>query len=302
MSIMKVFSTSLAILLSVNRNMLARGNSVLYGTNNGYDVGGDEPVCFLSEFGVPQTSSQNRTDFGSDPIRNGPSSFYDILEKGSSVESEGDVASIQAASQLIAELDDALFYQRLDLNRKVELLDACYNGTNVQVRALDLGANSSMYRGFPYSFRISLGMSATDILSSTNSSFITGVFFRLALCDALKAGYCNPVVANATDNNPTVVVVSNSSNHTLVGKVDRKRKMVFSPWVLPLTTYKSDPNQITLKPLDVRFQVPKATPAGVYRFVAHVLLVLLEHGATSEVKRLDMAAKGEVSCLECLLS
>ena len=387
-------ATLLLFLLHSHVIRVVVGFSV-YGTENGIDVDGDEPVCIFAELEAPYSDNGRQPTEGdqsdnedgdrseSDGDQQGPvavppaedSPIFGLIEDVNSVQDETDVDGIDAAAQILAELDDALFaaekafssgttssstessgtasprtssegpgstvstegsrgstgssstegsrgttgsssptssgessapgfrtrhLEGTDLDRQdVQLLSSCFNGTFVTLEALDLEQQSSLFRSLPYTFRLQVQTNASDLFPQPESdaSFSASLFFRFVLCNALKSGYCNPVVPDPKENdsNSTVVVLTDST--TLVGTVDKKRKMVFSNWALPSTTeVDADSRTVALDPVDVRLRVPRETPLGLYRLVVHTLLVMVANdGGEVTVKRLDTTAQGDVS-------
>jgi hypothetical protein len=125
------------------------------GTESGYDTGGDEPLCWSSEFST--------ADFDSDNITN-------HMER----------------------LNEEFF----ELANAVNLLPSCYNGTNLTVNPLNLGPNSEMLLGVPYTFRLELQMDLSVVnedISVDQLNGVTTMHFRLHFCDALQQGPCNPL-------------------------------------------------------------------------------------------------------------
>ena len=154
-------------------------NNPIFGTRNGYDQGGTEPLCWKTTW--PTTQRTNHS-----------------------------VA--QNRSNLI-EQSNAEMYA---LSQQSELLPECYSDTKLTVLSYTMGNSSSnsdkpqLFLGEPYTIQMELQMDFANLpmdgMTVTNGTTTNGttistplfpdmreVYFRLHLCDAIQQGFCNPI-------------------------------------------------------------------------------------------------------------
>jgi hypothetical protein len=143
---------------------------VVFGTENGYDVGGTDPLCWESRL------TANEVDFTT------------------SENNEED--SIETLNQELFDSDDP----------DVHLLPDCPNGTIVSVTPLDLDApllpsddkgENLLYTEQTYTFRLNIQLNMNNVVSAHNWTMPPNGFVfihcRLHLCDTTQQGFCNPL-------------------------------------------------------------------------------------------------------------
>ena len=145
--------------LESSSNMLAKKKKkVAFGTQNGYDAGGTDPLCWISPF------LKNET----------------ILSSGT-------------YNNEIELLNEQLFEDADGTN----LLPACPSSTSMTVTPLNINENTlEMLMGKPYDFLVELTMNLTELDGRVDVAALEGVasvHYRLHVCDAVRQGFCNPI-------------------------------------------------------------------------------------------------------------
>lgn len=234
----------------------------IYGTSNGYDNGGNAPICWISELPLPVTSNTNITT---------NSSAY-IFEED-------------------IEITTDLMYNEVQVKGSDEkvgtLLPACYEGLSLNVVPLNLPLDRIIEIGKDYTFLISISANFKQITEQLVYQDLNGtveIFVRLLLCDVMKQGFCNPL-RNTNDKeqelspSDTDIELAHSNNQTDESKYDYDSttvlkgildgSVIFTRWIhwtmndlsASNTSYKSDVN-ITLR-------LPEGSRVSNYFFIGH---------------------------------
>jgi len=176
----------------------------------------------------------------------------------------------------------------------VDLLEECFNGTNLQVRGLDLLEGSAAYREKWYTFGVSLQMNTGDAIAGNGPLHVQGIFVRFIMCNVLNMGFCNAVVETPSSINTTVLPISSNSTILLNGVVDSEQKMVFSSWAEPEISF-VDGFTVEVEDFEAKFQIPRETPPGLYRFVFHAVLIADGEDTTTTIDdvKVDAAGSGD---------
>ena len=231
---------------------------ILFGTENGYDVGGPEPLCWDAVFSTENSTAES--DFG-----NG-----------------------------IERLNEEFF----TLTDSANLMPSCFAGTNFSVTPLNLEAGNVMMMGKAYTFSLELEVDLNSINQRIRVRDYDGkveVYFRIHLCDALQ-GFCNPVVDSRTKDAAltradTDVVEDGSKieeftddedkwmyspNTTLIGLSDDDSNLkVYSRWC-KWTLFQEESSSVFKNSIDITLQVPRPENTALgklpYFFLGHAVL------------------------------
>jgi hypothetical protein len=239
------------LVLSLSLATLAQTARV-FGTVNGYDAGGTDPVCF--------TSKTNVTD-----------------------QSAGSLLSLQQGA-LLEDLNDGLFQGR---STEFELLPACFEGTDLDVEPLDLGADRLLETGLNYTFRVTLEFLLSQISDKIPKLSSSTVYVRFLLCEASTLGFCNPLQdTRELDRNLVPSETDFDADETdsfedganrwqyeqgkvLLGISDGP--FVLSRWVRTTLYQVETDSDLYKASVDITLQLPNGVRQGAYSFIGHAV-------------------------------
>jgi hypothetical protein len=248
--------------------------ATIFGTENGFDVGGTEPICFNSIL-----------DFTND------------LENNSS--------SNRTELPTLEESNENLFGGQ---RSSFEILRSCQDRTEIEVdTVLDLGEDRLLENGTNYTFRVKLQV----LLSELSNQIVlpiggnsTPVHLRLILCDTLQNGFCNPLQdTRELDQNlkpfQTDAGAAEELNFTegasrwdyeegktLLGIV--QEHLIMTRWVKWNLEQDKDNSDVYSMDVDIPLLMPRGTPRGEYFLIGHVVTSF--DVGDGLVYRLDVAA------------
>jgi hypothetical protein len=253
-----------------------------HGTLNGFDVGGPDSICFVSQLVTASSSG---------------------AANGLDVYGEHDE-------------NDVLFWNATQ--DEARLLPSCPLNTSLQVQgtAFDPQWPDTLFTGQPYDFQINLSMTipnASPLLVDFQRN--SRLHFRLVLCNALLRGSCSPVIdfnyqkviwdpysvqqnEHADDSNQEDK--RKEQTPLLTGVANTKQRAIASPFVryynedmvvLDTDSSTKEPQHQPMleAALKVQFQIPHNVQVGTYIFIAHAKL-LAKDSETDTLQRLDIAA------------
>lgn len=155
----------------------AASNVVVFGTYTGYDAGGCEPICWESQ--IPGTGQHN----------------FNATNK------------IELLNQKLFEQGD------------IQMLTMCYEGTNLTMKPLSFDASRTMLYDHTYTAQLDLQVDLAklnrNIIPEQMNAPEHEVYFRLHLCDAIRQGFCNPILD--TRNLDTSLTREESDEDTSLG-------------------------------------------------------------------------------------
>jgi hypothetical protein len=240
-----VLSLSLATLPVVQ-------SAPIFGTENGYDAGGTEPICFTSKINI---ANQSTTE----------------------------LQSSQKAS--LEDLNEELFQGQ---SSGFELLPSCFEGTDLDVEPLGLGVNRLLETGSNYTFRVTLQVLLSQINDKISQLTNSTIHVRFLLCDAIKQGFCNPLQdTRELDKNVVPSETDFDADETdsfedgankwryeqgkaLLGITDGL--IVLSRWVKWTLRQVETGSDVYKTSVDITLQLPKGIREGAYFFIGHVVM------------------------------
>jgi hypothetical protein len=261
--------------------------SVVFGTENGYDVGGTDPLCWESRL-----NSTAEVDFPTSVEKN----EYD---------------SIETLNQELFDSDDP----------DVQLLPDCPNGTIVSVTPLDLdaplvllsddkgGSDKVIYTEQTYTFRLNIQLNVSNLVANWTVPPDGFVFIhcRLHLCDTTQQGFCNPLAdtreRDATltradtdmggDNQSMPPLMSDkwaySEGTPLKGLTDKADgSKIYSRWIKWKLRQTNTDTDLYKTEVDMSLWLPKNTNPGVYFFIGHVVVDFKSEEESNTIRRIDI--------------
>jgi hypothetical protein len=225
----------------------------VFGTVNGYDAGGTDPICFTSKINVT-----DRFD--------------------------GGLLSSQQGN-LLEDLNDGLFKGQ---NTEFGLLPSCFEGTDLDVEPLDLGPDRLLKTGSNYIFRISLEVLLSQISEKIPQLSNSTVYVRFLLCEASILGFCNPLQdtreldrnlvpsetdldADETDSfEDGVNKWQYEQGQVLLGISDGP--FVLSRWVKSTLYQVETGSDLYKASVNITLQLPKGIREGAYSFIGHAVM------------------------------
>jgi 7 transmembrane sweet-taste receptor of 3 GCPR len=190
----------------------------------------------------------------------------------------------------------------------------CFNGTQMEVVPLDLADDRQLLTGQPHTFRLRIQANVSDINQQIAIHALNGrstIFFRLLLCDAIKKGFCNPLIDSRNIDSQlkpyqTDVGVTDESrdfpedasrwvydeNTTLRGLTEDDGVLVFSRWCRWSLKQVTPENPVFNATVDISLQLPEqGVRSGAYFFIGHTVLNfdLGGEGANATFQRVDVA-------------
>jgi hypothetical protein len=221
----------------------------LFGTENGYDAGGTDPICF--------TSKTN----GTAPIAGG------LLTGGLEV------------------LNYELFQGQ---DTEFELLPRCFNGTDLDVQPLDLGTDRVLETGSNYTFRVTLEVLLSQISDKIPQLSNSTIYVRFLLCNTIILGFCNPLQdTRELDKNlvPSETDFDADETDSFEDGGDRWRyeqgktllgisygPYVLSRWVKWTLDQVETDSQLYNTSVDITLQLPNGILEGAYSFIGHAVM------------------------------
>jgi hypothetical protein len=227
--------------------------ALIFGTENGYDAGGTDPICFTSKLNLA-----NRRTLA-----------LHSSQKGS----------------LLEDLNEHLYESE---NTEVELLRSCFEGTDLDVEPLDLGADRLLETGSNYTFRVTLQVLLSQISDTIPQLGNSTIFVRFLLCDAIKEGFCNPLQdTRQLDKNLRPFDTDFDADETdsfkdgankwqyqegkvLLGIPDGL--IVLSRWVEWTLREVETDSDLYKSSVDITLQLPEGIKGGGYFFISHVVM------------------------------
>jgi hypothetical protein len=266
----KARSITMALfLLILSLSLLATlvQSAPIFGTENGYDAGGTEPICFTSKINIA-----NRSTTELQPSQK---------------------ASLEA-------LNEELFAGQ---SSGFELLPSCFEGTNLDVELLGMGMDRMLETGSNYTFRVKLEILLSQISDKIPQLINSTIHVRFLLCDAIKQGFCNPlqdtreldknVVPSETDfdadEKDSFEVGANKWRYeegkALLGITDGF--IVLSRWVKWTLREVEKGSDLYKTSVDITLQLPKGIREGAYFFIGHAVMNFEVGGGV--IERVDVA-------------
>eukprot|EP00978_Attheya_sp_CCMP212_P029521 scaffold105105_cov62-Attheya_sp.AAC.2 len=267
-----LYHVGILFLLVVCLLPLTVQTTTIFGTENGFDVGGTEPIC-----------------------------FHSILNFTNDLQNEN-------STELIPTLQDSNENLFGGKRSSFEILRSCQDRTEMEVETvLDLGEDRLLENGRNYTFRVKLQVLLSElsnqiVLPTGNNS--TPVHLRLILCNALQNGYCNPLQdTRELDQNmkpfQTDAGAAKELNFTegasrwdyeegktLLGIV--QERLIMTRWVKWNLEQDKDNSDLYSMAVDIPLLMPRGTPRGEYFLIGHVITSF--NIGDGLVYRLDVAA------------
>jgi hypothetical protein len=257
-------------------------SKTVLGTNDSFDVGGFEPMCYVSRV----------------------NSTFNLTQSGSGNNTNGSLFSDNSFSLINNEVDKNIV--ACDL----VLLAQCFNGTNMTIANLDIlelnhqnmteeqiqqaaldrqNNNYKIIKGSVYRFRILMRVDLNQVNSNINISAVGNnltMHTRITMCDALRLGYCNPVQPTEeldatvtpmdTDVGATTIPPSHDRWAYEEGTVLRALRVddsrVVSRWVRWSMTEEQPGSSVYTTSLEISFTVGDAIDDGAYFFIGSVVM------------------------------
>jgi hypothetical protein len=220
----------------------------IFGTENGYDAGGTEPICFTSKLNLANRSTDS--------------------QKGS-----------------LEDLNEELFEGQ---STEFELLRRCFEGTDLDVEPLGLAGDRLLETGSNYTFRVTLQVLLSQISDKIPQLGNSTIFVRFLLCDAIKQGFCNPLQdTRELDQNvrPSDTDFDASETDSFEGGDNKWRYqqgnallgiadglIVLSRWVKWTLREVENDSDLYKTSVDITLQLPEGIRQGAYFFIGHVVM------------------------------
>lgn len=245
----------------------------IFGTTNGYDVGGPDPMCWSSQL-PPEKNTTGKTN------------------------------DIEQLNELT--FNNTFTAESTELGR---LLPECYPGTELSLRPVS-SELSQMIIGEDFTFELILKADLQMILTGSESiEDVIGpkstIHVRLQLCDALQQGFCNPIRdtrskdaaltrdqtdLRVTDNQSDPFVYPDGENKwnyntsdVLFGIPDQTTISArWCKWALRPITNNST---VYRAALNITMRLPEVRQ-GAYFFVGHAVM---NFQVDDDLKRIDVA-------------
>jgi 7 transmembrane sweet-taste receptor of 3 GCPR len=304
-AILLVFMTVVAVTATARQS-----GDPIFGSKNGYDVGGTDPMCWSSQFQGLAADAKNKTGKTNDIEQLNELTFG----------SNADETTNTAASEI-------------KLGR---LLPECYPGIAMSIRPVS-ALLSQMTMGEDFAFELTLQADLAHIavlsdgrtnnetslsLSSRSIGSLIGpkstIHVRLQLCDALQQGFCNPIrdtrskdaslsrdqtdLAPVTNNNSSQLLSSNPSSFQYPTGADKwnykEGDVLFGipdqttvsarwcKWALRPQNPNSTDDTIYQTALNITIRLPDTIREGAYFFVAHAVM---NFQVEDNLERIDVA-------------
>jgi hypothetical protein len=245
--------TLFLLVLSLSLATLVQSSAPIFGTENGYDAGGTDPICF--------TSTINVTDRIAGAVL--PSQPGDLLE----------------------DLNDVLYSGQ---SSGFELLPTCFEGTDLDVEPLDLGADRRLVTGSDHTFRVKLQVLLSQISDRIPQLVNSTIHVRFLLCDAIRQGFCNPLQdTREKDNNVVPSETDVDADETdsfeegeFKWRYEEGRSLlgisdgfiVLSRWVRWTLSEIEPGSDLYNTTVDITIQLPEGIREGAYFFIGHVVM------------------------------
>ena len=202
----------------------------------------------------------------------------------------------QLPSILIKLTDDFLFF----------IDGQCYNGTGLKVFPVNVSADRQILTGVSYTFRLELEADVSQIDERIAIQALNGrstIFFRLLLCDAIKHGFCRPLVDTREIDNglqrsdtdlgagENEMFANDTSrwnfneNMTLLGI--KSGLLVFSRWCKWTLRQLTPEVPVFKTSANISLQLPVGIRSGAYFFVGHTVM---NFDLNSTILRVDVAS------------
>jgi hypothetical protein len=182
-----------------------------------------------------------------------------------------------------------------------ELLSSCFEGTDLDVEPLDLGADRLLETGSNYTFRVPLQVLLSQISDKRIGNYT--IFVRFILCDAIRQGFCSPLQdTRELDQNLRPFQTDLDADETdsfedgdnkwqyqqgnvLLGIADGL--IVLSRWVKWTLREVEKDSDLYKASVDITLQLPKGIREGAYFFIGHVVMNFEE--SDGNIERVDIA-------------
>lgn len=251
----------------------------LFGTENGYDAGGDEPICFTSTL----NASQPLEDLGGivDPAGDSANDAFTSL------------GGLEGANKELFKGATADF----------QLLPSCFTGTDLDVEPLDLVEDRRLETGSNYTFRFTTQVLLSEISDKIPQMGNSTIFCRFLLCDAIEQGFCNPIKDTREFDaslQPSDTDLDADNTDRFESGADKWKyeqgrvlkgisdgPLVLSRWVKWTLREKDKGNDLYRTVVDITLNLPKGIRNGSYFFIGHVVMIFDLGGGVFE--RIDIA-------------
>lgn len=229
--------------------VLKQSGAAVFGTENGYDRGGPDPICWVSTFNTTDSAAGPGTEESATSLNQ---QFLESLQAGNS--SDG-----------------------------VYLLPRCFPQTNVFVDVYPAPAgNITLYTESEYTFTIHVELNQSALFDSGDESPTSWngtdvVHGRLLLCHAFDYGFCNPI------NNIHESAQDVTASHHSVDDIS----VYSSSWVTQPLSSSNAGDEVLGGSIEVSVDVPTSMLKGPYVVVAHFFVALQNEDQT--ITRFDIA-------------
>lgn len=276
-------------------------SSAVLGTDGGYDVGGGEPICFVSRVNATFDSIQ---DTGNDGVLLSTDNTFDLINSDLY---QGNGSAHENSLILLSKCFDQtqLSVSSLDMDIDLE------NATEAEKLAAALDRSSDDYKfvkgGTVHRFRIAFVSNLTNVNPAINTTALGSNFTihtRINFCNALQLGFCSPL-EDTTDLDLSVTPFETDvgadidqefpsgddrweydPNITLKGLVVDEGNRVVTRWVRWRMKETTTDSPLYNTTVDVSVTLPKEVPMGAYFVVGHVVM---NFDLGTAIERIDIA-------------
>ena len=178
----------------------------------------------------------------------------------------------------------------------------------MNVSPVNIGTDRQLLTGVPHTFRLQLQADVSHIDEQIAIQALNGrstIFFRLLLCDAIKQGFCRPLVdTREIDSSLTRSMTDLGSSKddvfandttrwiykegtTLIGIKENDGLLVFSRWCRWTLRQLTPQTPIFNTAVNVTLQLPQGIRSGAYFFVGHTVM---NFDLNTTILRVDVAS------------
>lgn len=264
-------------------------SSAVLGTDGGFDVGGEEPLCYVSRVNATLATITEQANNGNGIVFN--NNTFNLINQD--------------------------LYRR-DTGNDLILLNRCFDQTSLEVQNLFAfadgpantnvgGESSSLVKGETFRFRVTIVSNLTTVNPDIDFLALGGNFTihtRLNLCDAFQLGFCSPLDdttqldASVTPFDTDVGSLPGDDfppgddrwaynpNITLKGMVLNSGSRVVTRWIRwrMRETFSESPLYNTS--VDISLVLPPEVKTGAYFVLGHVVM---NFDVGSFIERIDIA-------------